>query len=157
MTFAWVFCARLLLVLLFLPFSALDKLLNSEGAVDQAALIVAPRSVARLFIASGFLLEVTLSFAILSGVADRLAAVGMALYCVATAVLWKRFWTLPDFKLKGQSAAREVFWDFLKNLSVAGGFLMLAIGSDGSGVNALLRHPFGSSRPYDPALVGISP
>ncbi|MBZ9889209.1 hypothetical protein LB559_14805 [Mesorhizobium sp. BR1-1-3] len=52
----------------------------------------------------------------------RLAALILAGYCLVTALLWKQFWRRPDFRLKGRSEARDVFWDFLKNLALAGGF-----------------------------------
>jgi putative oxidoreductase len=144
-----VFLARLLLVLLFFPFSALDKILNFKDAVAQASQAAMTPWRAKLLIFAGFALEVSMSAAILSGIADRLAAFIMALYCVLTALLWKQFWKGPGFRLKGRSAARDVFWDFLKNLSVAGGFLLLAIGANGSGITELWTHPLGSTHPYE--------
>src|SRR5665213_2584256 len=108
---AWlVFLARLLLVLLFLPFSALDKVLNFKDAVAQASQAAATSWFAKLLILAGFALELSMSAAILTGFADRLAALIMAVYCVLTALLWKQFWKLPGFRLKGRSAARDVFW-----------------------------------------------
>jgi putative oxidoreductase len=89
-----------------------------------------------------------MSAAILLGVADRAAAVVLAGYCVATAVLWKQFWKTEDFKLRGASRGRDTFWDFLKNLALAGGFLMLAFGADARGVQAFLHAPLASSHPY---------
>lgn len=142
------FVVRCLLVSLFLPFSALDKVLNFRAAVDQASQTVPNRVCASLLIAAGFCIEVFMSLAILTGVADRLAALILACYCVITALLWKQFWTQPDFRLKGASKGRDLFWDFLKNLALAGGFLLLAFGSNGSGVLQLLHHPLASSRPY---------
>jgi putative oxidoreductase len=90
-----------------------------------------------------------MSLAILVGVADRLAALILAGYCVVTALLWKQFWTEPDFRLKGKSDGREVFWDFLKNVALAGGFLLLAFGSNAAGVGSFLHHPLASSHPYE--------
>jgi putative oxidoreductase len=148
MSFAIVFLARLLLVLLFLPFSALDKILNFKDAVAQASEATATPWTAKLLILAGFALEVSMSAAILSGFADRLAAFTLAVYCVLTALLWKQFWKSPDFRLKGPSTARDVFWDFLKNISLAGGFLLLAIGANGSGIGELWTHPLGSTHPY---------
>jgi putative oxidoreductase len=72
----------------------------------------------------------------------------LAVYCVATAVLWKQFWRTPDFRLRGPSRGRDVFWDFLKNLAVAGGFLMVTVGGGASGVAQVAAHPFASSHPY---------
>ncbi len=136
-----------MLVLLFLPFSALDKVLNWTAAVGQAAQS-APRPVAPLLILGGLGIEVVMSLGVLAGVADRLAGVVLAAYCAVTAVLWKQFWRTADFRLRGPSQGREVFWDFLKNLSVAGGFLVLAFGADASGAAQFAAHPFGSSHPY---------
>jgi putative oxidoreductase len=143
-----VFAARLLLVLLFLPFSALDKILNFQAAVRQASEAVARPGIARLLIFGALSAEVSMSIAILVGFADRLAALVMSIYCVLTALLWKQFWKSPDFRLTGPSAARGVFWDFLKNLSVAGGFLLLAIGANGLGISEFWAHPFESTHPY---------
>ncbi len=143
-----VVIARCLLVLLFLPFSALDKLLNFEQAVGQAHEAIPDRSIATALIVCGFCVEVLMSLAILTGVADRLAALLLAGYCIVTAMLWKQFWKQPDFRLKGASRGRDIFWDFLKNLALAGGFLILAFGSDASSAREFLRHPLASSHPY---------
>ena len=69
--------------------------------------------------------------AILTGTADRAAAFILAGYCMVTALLWKQFWTPGDFWRAGDSKARNLFWDFLKNFSLAGGFLVLTIGAPG--------------------------
>jgi putative oxidoreductase len=140
--------ARGLLVLLFLPFSALDKLLNFQQAVGQAQQAVPSRRLARSLIAIGFCIEVLMSGAILTGIADRAAAVVLAAYCVATAILWKQFWKAADFRLRGASRGRDTFWDFLKNLALAGGFLMLASGGGANGVRTFLHAPLASSDPY---------
>lgn len=142
------FLSRVLLIVLFLPFSASDKMLNFRQAVEQAAQSVSNLSFAVFLIAGGFCVEVTMSLAVLTGFVDRLAALILALYCCVTALLWKQFWKRPDFSLRGPSKGREVFWDFLKNLGLAGGFLVLAFGADGSGLLRLYEHPFGSTHPY---------
>lgn len=138
---------RYLLVILFLPASALDKILNFKGAVAQARETF-PNGGAQATILMALATEVLMPIAILAGVADRLAAVVMAAYCIATAVLFKRFWRLPGFWTQGDSPARNLFWDFLKNFSLAGGFLLLTVGADGTGLAALLTHPFSSTHPY---------
>ena len=89
-----------------------------------------------------------MSLGIVSGIADRAAALTLAAYCIATALLWKRFWTSGDFRLRGASRGRDTFWDFLKNLALAGGFLSLTFGGHAEGVDDFLRHPFDSSHPY---------
>lgn len=138
--------SRLCLVALFFPFSALDKVVNHKQAVAQAG--EASPAAARALIAAGLAVEVFMSLGVLTGVADRLCAFVLAGYCMVTALLWKRFWAKPDFRLRGPSVGRETFWDFLKNFAVAGGFLVLAFGPNGAGLRALLDHPFGSTHPY---------
>lgn len=142
------FAARALLVVLFLPFSALDKLLNFKQAVNQAAGAIPSRSLATIVIFAGLSVEVLMSLAILTGIADRMAALILAGYCAVTAVLWKQFWKAPDFRLRGTSGGRDIFWDFLKNLAVAAGFLALAFGPSSNGFQRFLAHPLASSHPY---------
>jgi putative oxidoreductase len=148
MTSFIAFFARCLLVLIFLPFSALDKLLNFKEAVRQASEVTASATRARTLIVAGFVVEVVMSIAILTGIADRLAAFIMAGYCIITALLWKQFWKLADFRLRGTSGGRSTFWDFLKNVALAGGFLLLAFGTDASGVHRFFHNPLASSHPY---------
>lgn len=142
------FLARALLVGLFLPFSALDKVLNHRAALAQAQGAARSRALAGVLVALGLFVEVVMSLAVLTGIFDRLAAVILAGYCAVTALLWKQFWNTDDFRLKGPSRGRDVFWDFLKNLAVAGGFLVLATGGTAQGVQQLIRHPWSSSHPY---------
>jgi len=140
--------ARALLVLLFLPFSALDKVLNFRQAVDQAAEAAPSRSLATILIFAGLGVEVFMSLAVLTGFADGLAAIVLAFYCIVTALLWKQFWKTPDFRLRGASHGRELFWDFLKNLALGGGFLALVFGASADGFERFVSHPFASSHPY---------
>jgi putative oxidoreductase len=142
------FVIRCLLVMLFLPFSALDKALNFKQAVGQAREATRSATLATLLILCGLGVEAFMSLAILIGIADRLAAFILAGYCIVTALLWKQFWKTADFRLEGESRGRDVFWDFLKNLALAGGFLMLASGGDAAGVTRFLEHPLASSHPY---------
>jgi putative oxidoreductase len=142
------FGARLLLVLLFFPFSALDKVLNFRAAVAQAGEATSNQAVAKTLIFAGLAVEVFMSLGVLTGIADRFAAFVLAGYCIITALLWKQFWRQPDFSLRGKSTGREVFWDFLKNLAVAGGFLMLAFGPTAASVLEFIHAPFASTHPY---------
>jgi putative oxidoreductase len=142
------FAARALLVMLFLPFSALDKILNFKQAVGQALEAAPNRSLATVLIFAGLSVEVFMSLAILTGIADRMASLILAAYCVVTALLWKQFWKTPDFRLQGTSRGREMFWDFLKNLALGGGFLALAFGASANGFERFLAHPLASSHPY---------
>jgi putative oxidoreductase len=142
------FLCRLALVALFLPFSALDKALNFSAAVGQAREIGVGRGVGAVMILTGLFVEVVMSLGVLTGIADRLAAFVLAGYCAATAVLYKRFWATGDFALRGPSKGRELFWDFWKNLAVAGGFLLVTFGTSARSVDDFLAAPFGSSDPY---------
>lgn len=148
LSLAITFAVRCLLVALFLPFSALDKILNFGEAVGQAKQATGSRALAAILILGGLGIEIVMSLAILTGVADRLAALILAAYCMATALLWKQFWTHADFRLKGGSASRDIFWDFLKNFALAGGFLLLTFGTGTRSVNQFLTHPLASSHPY---------
>jgi putative oxidoreductase len=140
------FAVRYLLVVLFFPFSALDKVLNFRGAVAQAREMAPSDGVATALILTGLAVEILMPLGILSGIADRLAALVMAGYCMVTALLWKQFWKPGDFWQAGDSKARGLFWDFLKNFSLAGGFLLITIGS--GPISDLLTDPFASSHPY---------
>lgn len=149
------FLIRLTLVALFLPFSAMDKLLNTDMALAQAQQTAHSRLLSWILIGAGLFVELAMSLAVLTGMADRLAAVILAGYCAVTALLWKQFWKTGDFRLKGPSKGRDVFWDFLKNLAVAGGFLVLATGGTAYGVTHLVLHPLSSSHPYSTVPVDL--
>lgn len=146
--------ARVLLIVLFLPFSALDKVLNFKAAVGQASEAIPSRGLAKIAIFAGLGVEVLMSLAVLTGIADRMAAFILAGYCVVTALLWKQFWKAPDFRLRGTSGGRDVFWDFLKNLALAGGFLALAFGASAAGWQSFVAHPLTSSHPYAQSPTG---
>ena len=136
------------LVLLFLPFSALDKMLNFGGAVKQAQEVFSPRPLATVVLLTGLAIEVFCSLGVVTGVADRAAAFVLAGYCAATALLYKRFWAPGDFWADAGGKGRGLFWDFLKNLSLGAGFLLIVIGTDGRGLQPFLDAPLASSHPY---------
>jgi len=139
---------RYLLVALFMPFSALDKILNFKGAVAQAREVVPAEPLARLLIVAGLAIEIVMPIGILTGYGDRLAAIMLAGYCAVTALLWKRFWKPGDFWHPGASRGRDLFWDFLKNFAVAAGFLFIAFGTTARTVHAVLERPVLSTHPY---------
>ena len=140
--------ARYLLVMLFLPFSALDKVIGFEGAVKQAQEVFRPRALAAAVLMCGLAIEVIMSLGVVTGIADRMAALVLAAYCAATAMLYKRFWAPGDFWVSGDSRGRSLFWDFLKNLSLGAGFLLIVTGTTGAGLRPFLAHPLASSHPY---------
>jgi putative oxidoreductase len=148
-----VLLVRYGLVVLFFPASALDKIINFEGSTRQAAEVFSWRPLAIAVILTGVLVELVMPLGILSGVADRLAAFIMAGYCAVTAVLFKRFWQPGDFWKAGESKARDLFWDFLKNFSLASGFLLITVGIDGHAWHSFIAAPLASSHPYVTALM----
>ena len=136
------------LCMLFLPFSALDKILGFDHAVRQAQQVFAPRSLAILVLMIGLFIEILCTLAVVTGIADRAAAFVIAGYCCATAILYKRFWAQGDFWADPDGNGRGLFWDFLKNLSLGAGFLLIVVGTDGSDLTPFLDAPFASSHPY---------
>ena len=142
------FTVRLGLVILFMPFSALDKILGFKHAVGQAQQAFKSYGLAATVLMCGLVIEIFCSIGILSGFVDRLCALILAGYCAATAVLYKRFWAPGDFWSQPDGKGRGLFWDFLKNLSLGAGFLLIVIGTNGSGLRAFLGAPFASSHPY---------
>lgn len=146
---AIVLSTRILLCALFLPFSALDKLFNFGGAVAQARQAIPNRAAAAALILAGLFVEVFMSLGVIGGVADRTCALVLAGYCAATALGWKQFWKPGDFWSASNGQARGLFWDFLKNFALAGGFLLITFGSQVSTVQAFLADPLASSHPYE--------
>ena len=134
--------------LLFLPFSAADKLLNFDGALKQAQEVFRPRPLATAVLVTGLSVEIVCTLGVVTGVADRAAALVIAGYCAMTAALFKRFWAAGDFWAKPDGKGRGLFWDFLKNLSLGAGFLLIVVGTDGSGLRPFLAAPLASSHPY---------
>ena len=139
---------RYALVVLFFPFSALDKIINFKGAVGQAKQAVPSTPAATALILLGLSVEILMPLGILTGVADRLAAFILAGYCGVTALLWKQFWTPGDFWHRGESKARDMFWDFLKNFALAGGFLLITFGTTSATVGRFFQDPLSSTHPY---------
>ena len=136
------------LVLLFLPFSALDKILGFDHAVGQAQQVFTPRPLAIAVLLTGLAIEICCSLGVVTGIADRAAGFVLAGYCAAPALLYKRFWAQGDFWSAPQGKGRGLFWDFLKNLSLGAGFLLIVVGTDGSGLAPFLDAPLASSQPY---------
>jgi putative oxidoreductase len=136
------------LVLLFLPFSALDKIFGFDHAVKQAQSMVKPRPIAMAMILIGLFVEIVCSLGVVTGVADRACALVIAGYCAATAILYKQFWVPGDFWSNPDGKGRTLLWDFLKNLSLGAGFLLIVVGTDGAGLAPFLQAPFASSHPY---------
>ena len=136
------------MVMLFLPFSAMDKIFNFPHAIRQAQEVFSPRPLAAAVLLCGLAIETVCTLGIIAGISDRACALVIAGYCAATAILYKRFWAKGDFWSDPGGRGRSAFWDFLKNLSLGAGFLLLVVGTDGSGLQPFLQAPFASSHPY---------
>ena len=139
---------RVVLVLLFFPFSALDKIFNFQGALNQAWEAVSNRNAAAVLVGAGLVVEVFMSLGVVTGIADRLCAFVLAGYCAVTALLWKQFWKPGDFWSSATGKGRTLFWDFLKNFALAAGFLLITFGTDASSVRRFFANPTLSSDPY---------
>src|SRR6185437_4473470 len=139
---------RIVLVLLFLPFSALDKVLDFRGAVAQAQEALPNKMAATALILVGLFVEVVMSAGVVSGIADRACAFVLGGYCAVTALVWKQFWRPGDFWSSSTGKARALFWDFWKNLALAAGFLLIVFGTDASSVAQFFAHPTIQSHPY---------
>jgi len=96
--------------------------------------MIKPRPIAIAMILVGLLVEIVCSVGVVTGVADRASAFMIAGYCAVTAVLYKQFWAQGDFWSDPDGKGRTLLWDFLKNLSLGAGFLLIVFGTDGSGL-----------------------
>ena len=145
--------ARFLLVVLF-PFSALDKIINWRDALKQARSSFLPGGPALLAVA--IVVELVTPVCIVAAWHDRLAAFVLAGFCVVTALLYHAFWTYDDFWASGDSKARSHFWDFLKNFGLAGGLLLVILGTHLATVGFVVTHPLSATQVYSP-IAGTTP
>ena len=114
--------ARLFLAALFLIFGW-RKVRDYSGTVRQMAQDRLPMPV--LATAAAIFMELPVAFAVAVGALTRPAAVLLALYTMGTSLVEHRFWT------KTSADQVETMENFFKNLSIIGGFLLLAIAGGG--------------------------
>jgi putative oxidoreductase len=117
--------ARISLVVLF-PFSAVDKIVHWNAALQQADSSFLPRASAPPLLMGSIVVELLAPACIIAGWHVRIAALVLAAFCAVTAVLYHSFWKFPDFWSR-DGEGRGHFWDFLKNFGLAGGLLLLGI------------------------------
>ena len=110
--------ARVLLVAMF-PFSAVDKLLHWDAAMRQCRSSILPG--APFLLVMAMVVEVATPVCIVAGWHAEAAALVLAAFCAATALLYHPFWRAGDFWAQGESIDRNHFWDFTKNFGLAGG------------------------------------
>lgn len=113
-----ILAARILLVILFLVFGW-SKLTDYHGTVAYMQMTGAPAPGLSALVAIG--VEVFVSLAVLLGILTRPLAVVMALYTIATALIGHHYWTLAG------AERFEAEINFFKNVSIAGGFLLLYV------------------------------
>ena len=118
--------ARVCLVLMF-PFSALDKVLHWKAALAQADSSFLPGG--PFLLTGAMVIEAAAPACIVIQWHARAAALVLAAFCVATALLYHPFWRHGDLWADGDSIDRQHFWDFTKNFGLAGGLLLMAMGA----------------------------
>ncbi len=134
--------ARLCVVGMF-PFSAADKIFYWKDALQQANSSFLPGG--PVLLALGIVIETLTPLCILLGWHDRIAAFVLAGFCVVTALLYHPFWQFPKFWSPVQPVGRAHYWDFLKNLGLAGGLLLVVVAGPPVPLFAVLQHPLGST------------
>ena len=132
-----VLAARILLVTLFLIFGSM-KLADYSGTVNYMAQTGAPVPPVATLVA--ILVETFLSTAIVLGAWTRPLAVLLAVYTLVTGLIGHHYWTMTG---TAQYAA-EI--NFYKNISIAGGLLLLFVTGAGKySVDAKLRVKAGTN------------
>jgi len=119
---------RILLSLIFIT-SGFGKIAGFAGVVGYigskglpAASVVAVLTI---------LVELGGGLAVLVGFLSRWAALALAVFCVLAAFIFHAYWGVPADQVMGQQI------NFWKNISIAGGFLMLtAFGPGGISIDA---------------------
>ena len=129
---------RILLILLFFPFSALDKIINFSGAVAQAREVASSKAMATALIVAGLGVEIFMSLGVVTGVADRACAFVLAGYCGVTALLWKQVGRGPAISGRRIPDRGYIVLDFLKNFALGAGFLLITFGTDARSVRLFL-------------------
>ena len=110
--------ARLLLAALFLIFGW-RKLKDYPGTVSRMVQDGAPMPILATFIS--IFIELPVAFAVAIGAFTRPAALLLAVYTLATALIAHRYWTVTG------PTKVDSLESFYKNLGVMGGFLLLFI------------------------------
>jgi putative oxidoreductase len=129
---ALALAGRLLFVTLFLP-EGIGKIGGFGGTVEYISSAGLPFPLLGACIAIG--VEVGGSLALLAGLKARLAAAVMAIFTVAAAVFFHKFWAVS-----GDEAMVEHIM-FFKDLSIAGGLgLLVAFGAGGWSMDSRLNH-----------------
>ena len=108
---------RILLALIFIT-SGFGKIGGFEGTAGYIASKGLP--LASVVAALTILIELGGGLAVLFGFLTRWAALALAVFSVLAAVIFHAYWGVPADQVMGQQI------NFWKNISIAGGFLVLA-------------------------------
>lgn len=119
---------RALIALLFIP-AGIGKIAGFQGTVGYIASKGLP--LPEVAAAGTIVVEIGVALALLVGFKARWAALILALFTVAAALLFHNFWALPA----DQQMAQQI--NFFKNLAIAGGLLFVV--AYGAGPKSLDR------------------
>src|SRR5579885_3606152 len=118
----WVaLLARLLVAQLFI-IAGTRKILAWEASIKY---IGTKLPMADVLVYAVVLLEVGGGLLLALGVRTRQVAVVLAAFCILAALLFHQFWAVPDAQFSGQLN------NFLKNVAITGGLLMLVLHGGG--------------------------
>ena len=108
---------RILIAYLFIP-AGFSKLMGFAGTVGYIGSVGLPLPQVGAVIA--IVVELGLGIALLLGYKTRIVAIVMALFTVAAALFFHKYWSAPDAMKMMQTI------NFNKNIAIAGGLLAIA-------------------------------
>lgn len=108
---------RLMVAYLFIP-AGIGKLMGFAGTVGYITSAGLPLPQVGAVIA--IIVELGLGIALLLGFKTRIVAIAMAVFTVAAALFFHKFWAVPDAMKMMQTI------NFNKNIAIAGGLLVIA-------------------------------
>jgi putative oxidoreductase len=113
---------RILLGLFFVVSAALKIYGGVSGGFGGLAGYIGSRGIPQpLYVAYAVIaFELVAGLALIFGFLTTVFGLLLAGFCIATAVMFHNFWTFPPDQMQNQINA------FLKNVGLAGGFLMIA-------------------------------
>ena len=108
---------RILIAYLFIP-AGIGKLMGFSGTVGYINSVGLP--LPEVAAAIAIVVELGLGIALLLGFKTRWTAIAMAIFTVATALFFHKYWAVPDAMKMMQQI------NFNKNIAIAGGLLAFA-------------------------------
>ncbi len=121
---AMALVGRILLALMFL-IAGIGKIgAGFAGTVGYIGSVGLP--LPQVAAIGAIIVEIVASLALIIGWKTRWAALALAIFSVAAALLFHNYWAMPA----NQQMMQQII--FMKNLAVAGGLLMLAVAGPGA-------------------------